>query len=99
MHNLFHPDSKIMQYGYKLFDLLSLQLAVVLFSLPVITAGAAFTAMHFVLLRIYRDQSVSVWKEFFSAFRGNFKQSTIIWALILFLLAFLYVDYRLIGFG
>lgn len=96
MHNLFHPDSKIMQYGYKLFDLLSLQLAVVLFSLPVITAGAAFTAMHFVLLRIYRDQSVSVWKEFFSAFRGNFKQSTIIWALILFLLAFLYVDYRLI---
>lgn len=97
MNNLFHPDSKLMQYGYKLFDLMSLQLAVMLFSLPVVTAGAAFTAMHFVLLRIYRDQSTSVWKEFISAFRKNFKQSTIIWILVLLVSAFLYIDYRLIA--
>ena len=97
MNNLFHPDNKVMQLGYKLFDLMSLQLATLLFSLPVITAGAAFTAMHRVLLMIYRDQSPSVWKEFFSSFRTNFKQSTLLWLGILALTAFFYVDVRLIA--
>ena len=97
MNNLFHPDSKVMQLGYKLFDLISLQLATLLFSLPIITAGAAFTAMHRVLLMIYREQSPSVWKEFFSSFRSNFKQSTILWLGILALTAFFYVDVRLIA--
>jgi uncharacterized membrane protein YesL len=97
MNNLFHPESKIMQLGSKLFDLISLQLATLLFSLPLITAGAAFTAMHRVLLVIYRDQVTSVWKEFFSSFRSNFKQATILWIGVLALVAFFYVDVRLIA--
>ena len=97
MNILFHPDSKLMQLGYKLFDLMSLQLATLLFSFPIITAGAAFTAMHRVLLMIYRDQSPSVWKEFFFSFRSNFKQSTILWLAVLMLAAFFYVDIQLIA--
>ena len=97
MNNLFHPDSKFMQLGYKLFDLISLQLATILFSLPIITAGAAFTAMHRVLLQIYREQSPAVWKEFVSSFRANFKQSTILWIGFLGLIVFLYIDLRLIS--
>lgn len=97
MNNIFHPDSKVMRLGYTLFDLISLQMATLLFSLPIITAGAAFTAMHKVLLQIYREQSPSVWKEFLSSFRSNFKQSTLLWIATIALTAFLFVDIQLIS--
>lgn len=96
MNNLFNPDNKFMQLGFKLFDLISLQIAVVLFSLPIVTAGAAFTAMHKVLLQIYRDQSSSIWKEFFTSFRENFKQATILWISFLTICCFICIDFFLI---
>lgn len=96
MSNLFNPDNKFMQLGYKLFDLMSLQLAVMVFSLPLFTMGAALTAMHNILLKIYRDQSPSVWREFWAAFKSNFKQATILWLALLGAFLFLYVNYRLI---
>lgn len=96
MNNLFSPNSKFMQLGAKLFDLISLQMATLLFSLPILTAGAAFTAMHRVLLLIYRDECSFVWREFFSSFRSNFKQSTGMWLIILALIAVFFVDIRLI---
>ena len=89
--------SKVMRLVYTLFDLISLQMATLLFSLPIITAGAAFTAMHKVLLQIYREQSPSVWEEFLSSFRSNFKQSTLLWLATLALLAFFLVDMQLIA--
>ncbi len=85
-----------MRYGYKLADLMVLQLAVILASLPVVTAGAAFTAMHYVLLRMYRDQERSIWKEFWHAFRTNFRQATLLWLIYLGTFLLLYVDLRLI---
>ena len=97
MKNLFSPDNKFMQLGAKLFDLISLQIAVMLFSLPLFTAGAAFTAMHYVLLKIYRDQSTSVWKEFWISFKDNFRQSTVIWLLSVLIFVFLFVDFRLLA--
>ena len=97
MGNLFNPDNKFMQLGAKLFDLMSLQLATLLFSLPVITAGAAFTAMHNILLKIYRDQGYSVWPDFWACFKTNFKQATILWLFLLAGFFFLYINFRLIS--
>ncbi len=96
MNSLFNPDSKVMHYGYKLADLMVLQLVVILASLPVVTAGAAFTAMHYVLLRMYRNQEGNIWKEFWYAFRTNFRQATLLWLIYLGVILFLYIDLRLI---
>lgn len=96
MSSLFHPESKAMRIGSKLADLMILQIAVLLASLPIITAGAAFSAMHYTLLKLYRNQERGVWKEFWQAFRTNFRQSTVIWLIYIGVFLFLYIDLRLI---
>ena len=97
MGNLFNPDNKVMQLGASFFDLMSLQIATLLFCLPVVTAGAAFTAMHNVLLKIYRDQGYSVWPDFWACFKANFKQATLLWLILSAGVFFLYINFRLIS--
>ena len=78
MGGLFHPDGAFARYGAKLWDMMWLNLLTVVCSLPVFTAGAAMTAMHYVLLKIFRDEEGAITAAFFKAFRENFKQSTVI---------------------
>ena len=96
MANPFYYDSKVMRFGAKVTDLLLLQLVTVLCCLPVITVGTAFTAMHTVLLKMYRRQDPSVFSEYFKAFKANFKQSTIVWLIYLAVFAFLLADWILL---
>ncbi len=46
-----------------------------------IPLGAALTAMHFVLLKIVRDEESYITKTFFRSFKENFKQSSILMVL------------------
>lgn len=78
MGGLFHPDGAFARYGAKLWDMMWLNILTVVCSLPVFTAGAAMTAMHYVLLKIFRDEEGAITAAFFKAFRENFKQSTVI---------------------
>jgi uncharacterized membrane protein YesL len=43
-----------------------------------IPLGAALTAMHFVLLKIVRDEESYITKTFFKSYKENFKQSTVL---------------------
>lgn len=52
-------------------------------SLPIITIGAATEAMHEVFLHNRMHDSKELVRPFFSAFRKNFKQSTILWLIML----------------
>ena len=52
-------------------------------SLPIITLGASTTALYDVTLRIVRDRETHITKEFFSAFRSNFRQATKLWMIML----------------
>lgn len=83
MKSYFGENSKLVQCGNKLADLMVLNLITLVFCIPVITAGTAITAMHYVLLKIYRNQSPNVCQEFFHAFKRDFKQSTILWLIYL----------------
>ena len=95
MSNFFSPDSKFVKFGNRITDLLLLQLATLLCCLPIFTIGAAVTAMHHVLLKLYRMEEPYVFQTYFRAFKKNFKQATLMWLIylgaILFLLADLYM--------
>lgn len=68
----------------------------VLFSLPVITTGAAWTALEYTMLRAERgDGVINPFKEFWKGFKANWKQSTITGFLAAALGLFLLADIRI----
>lgn len=93
MSNIFNPDSKFTHYANKFSDLVTLNLWFVLTCIPIFTIGASATAMHYVLLRIYRDElEYSVTKNYFHAFKQNFRQATVIWILYAAFASLLFAD-------
>ena len=76
-------DSPLMQALSKLADLMWLNLLTLLLCVPSITVGPALTAMHYVALKIVRNEECYIARSFFQSFRENFKQGTLIWLLFL----------------
>ena len=68
-------------------------------SLPIFTIGASTTALYYVCLKIVRDEEHHVGTLFFRAFRENFRQSTVLWLILLavglFLAGDVYILYGL----
>ena len=93
MGKLFDLDSPLMRVLNKAADLMWLNILVIFCSLPVFTAGAALTAAHYVALKLRRNEEGYITKEFFKAFKMNFKQSTLIWLMLLGLGAIFATDF------
>ncbi len=89
------PDSKFMQALGTIADLMILNILTLLLCLPIITAGASFTAMHYVLLKITRNEEGNIIEQYFYAFKMNFRQATILWILMLIVYVLLFVDWRI----
>ena len=78
-------DSPFMQIMNKVADLMILNLLTIVCMIPLITTGAALTAMHYQVLKIVRDEECYIVKGYFKAFKENFWQSTAIWLIMLVL--------------
>ena len=91
-------DSPFMQVMGKVADLMILNLLTIVCSIPLFTAGAALTAMHYQVLKIVRNEECYVVKGYFKSFRENFVQSTVIWLIMLLIALVLggdfYIMYR-----
>lgn len=83
MGRFFDMDSPIMRILNRVADLMILNLLMIICCIPVITIGAATTAMHYVILKMVRDEEGYLVKGFFKSFIANFKQATLIWLLML----------------
>ena len=93
MELLMGKGQKFFAFATKLAQLMWLNILTILCSLPVVTVGAAFTAMHKVLVDIYRDEENKITKTYFTSFGKNFWQATKIWLVYLVFYAILLVDY------
>ena len=85
--NVFEEGSPFQVFLNKMTDLLILNLITLLLCLPVITAGAALTAMHYVLLKMVRGEEGYILQSFFRAFKREFRQATIMWIVFMALAA------------
>ena len=83
MKKLFSHDSNIIQSLILMFNLMLLNVLWLLLCVPVITAGAATTAMYYTLYQYVNDGSEAVLKPFFKTFIKDFKQSTVYWLIML----------------
>lgn len=79
MGKLFDMDSPLFRFLNRVGDLLILNILMIICCIPVITIGAACTAMHYVLLKIVRDEEGYLVRGFFKSFVRNFKQATLAW--------------------
>ncbi len=89
--NLF--DNPIMNAIGRIADFIILNVLWVICSVPIITIGASTTALYTVMLKIVKNEEGYIARDFFKAFRENFKQSTAIWLVFLLLGIILIVDY------
>ena len=92
MGDFFSLEGPFMRFFDKVFNLLWLNILVIICCLPVFTAGAAFTAMHYVLLRMLHNEEGYISSNFFKSFKENFKQATIIWLPFMLIFAALGLD-------
>lgn len=68
----------------------------IVFSLPVVTTGAAFAGLYTVMLKTLRgDGVINPFVQFWRGFKINFKQATIAWVIVLALVAFGYFDVQI----
>lgn len=99
MNKFFDMDSPFIQFLNRVADLMILNFLVMICSLPVITAGAAYTAMHYVLLKIVRKEEGYLLRGFFKSFKQNFKQATLIWLGVLLVIALYVVDFLIFRYS
>ena len=81
----------------KLGDLFFLNLRVALCCIPIVTIGAAFTAMYAVTNKMVEDKEGNVGKEYWKAFKSNFHESTIAWLINLVYILLMYAQFRYIS--
>ena len=79
--NIFEEGSPFQRFLNKVADLLILNLVTLVMCIPIITIGAALTAMHYVLLKMVRGEEGYIVKSFFRSFKREFGQATILWIL------------------
>ncbi len=93
MGKLFDLDSPFMRALNRVADLMILNLVVLVFVLIPFTGGAALTGMHYVLLKMVRNEETYVVKGFWKSFKMNFKQATVLWIIIVALAGIIGVDF------
>ena len=85
MRDFFSLDGAFNKYGGVLADMVIVSLMWLLFSLATfgIGVGAASSALFFVTTRRISDRENYVTRDFWEAFKANFKKGTIMWLIIL----------------
>ncbi len=89
----FSMDSPLMQGLSKMADLMWLNVLAVLCCIPIVTVGASMTALHYMVLKLARNEEGYITRGFFNSFKRNFKQATIIWLIQLAVTIVLVVDF------
>ncbi|MDO5100718.1 MAG: DUF624 domain-containing protein [Eubacteriales bacterium] len=76
-------NNKLWRGMERISDLLILNLLVIVFSVPLITAGAAMTALHGVCLQMVKNEEGPIIRCFIKVFRRNLRQSIPITVILL----------------
>lgn len=89
---LFDINGPFMETLRKLSDIIIYNLLFVIFSLPIVTAGASFAALCDGMQQLAEKELIEngVIKTFFSSFKKYFKEGTKLWGLILLLVLVLF---------
>lgn len=92
MTGLFNLDNPVWVFLGKLVDMILLTGLWLVFSLPIVTAGASTIALYEVSLKLSENREGYIAASFFRSFKQNLKQGTVIGLLTILLGVFLVSD-------
>ena len=90
--NLFNMDNPFFRMLSKMVDTVILSALWVIFSMPIFTMGAASTALYYTVHKTLRRNRGYIYSNFWNSFKENFKQSTIVWLILLAIYAIFGAD-------
>lgn len=93
MKRFFDMENPVMKALSIVADLILLNLLTILCSLPVLTMGAAVTAMYATAIKLIRGEDGALLKDYFNAFKGSLKRGSVFGILLIIAAALLYFDY------
>lgn len=93
--NIFSMDSMLGRFLYWIADIFILNILWIIFSLPIFTIGASTTALYYSMMQRQRRDESYIHKNFIKAFKENFKQSTILWLIMILVALVLFADLRI----
>ena len=96
MKKFFNLDSPFMIFLSNLTDVVILNVLCLICSIPIITIGPSVTAMHYITLKMAREEEILVGRYFFRAFKENLKKSIMVWLGFLIITAVFFLDYRIL---
>ena len=91
--------SKFYEIGSVLWDIVSLSVVWLIFSIPVITSAASSSALYFALYRRIRKESDAAFPDFMRSFKSNIRQSIPLSLLYTFFGAIVAVNIRIARYG
>ena len=97
--NILKPDSPVMDFISTVADIIILNLLFIICSLPIVTFGAAYSAKYYVVMKKVRGEDSGTIVPFFKAFKRNFKQSTIVWIIMLVVISIIGLDWQWIMYN
>lgn len=80
---MFSIEGKFFGAISRLGDLVILNILFLACSIPIVTIGASITAMYSVTKKMAEEREGYILKSFFKAFKENFRQSTVMWLILL----------------
>ena len=99
MGRLFSLDSPLFSFLSKVADLIILNILVMICCIPIVTVGASLTALHYVVLKMVRNEDSYIVRSYFKSFKQNFRQATILWLIMLLIIAVYVGDFMIFTYS
>ncbi|MDO5292386.1 MAG: DUF624 domain-containing protein [bacterium] len=97
MSKFFGLDSPMWNFFNRLADLVIVNFCFLLCCIPIVTIGAAWTALYYTVIKMKRHEEGPITRMYFHAFRENLKQATFMWVADVLLFALIGLDLVLVG--
>lgn len=97
MRKFFSDSNPVIRGLTKLADLMWLNALFIITSLPLFTIGVAAAALYYESMRVVQGEEAYITRDFFRAFKDNFKYATIVWIVSAFLLLLFGYTFYVLG--
>lgn len=94
MSNFLNPDNAFFTTINKIIDVMWIGILWGICCIPLITIGPATTALYYTTVKVIRRDRSYATKQFFKAFKQNFKQGAIVSIIYLAFTYLMYIDFQ-----